>query len=103
MYVDSCTDVFAVPAAIKTGKTLPSGRYKYYNPEDPHAVIAIAGADTDPTKALKDLPILKDVSAELYARKTQLDSLTADAAAKDKVREMIHDVLFRGVKFRNSR
>lgn len=102
-HIDSCTDVFAVPAAIKTGKTLPSGPYKYYNPEDPHAVIAIAGADTDPTKALKDLPILKDVSAELSAHKTQLDSLTTDAAAKDKVREMIHDVLFRGVKFRNSR
>jgi hypothetical protein len=78
---------FCVPAAIKPGNTLPSGRYKYYDPEDPHAVIAIAGANTDPTKALKDLPVLKDVSADLSARKTQLDSLTADAAAKDKVRE----------------
>ena len=59
-----------MPAAFKTGETLPSGRYKYYNPEDPHAVVAIAGADTDPTKALKDLPVLKDVSEDLSARKT---------------------------------
>lgn len=61
-------------------------RYKYFNPQNPSAAIAIAGADTNPFVVFANLPVLADKQEAVATSEAELVKFTAAAEADKKVR-----------------
>ena len=61
-------------------------RYKYFNPQNPSAAIAIAGADTNPFVVFANLPVLVDKKEAVATSEADVVKFTAAAEADKKVR-----------------
>jgi hypothetical protein len=60
-------------------------RYKYFNPQNPSAAIAIAGADTNPFVVFANLPVLVDKKEAVETSEADVVKFTAAAEADKKV------------------
>ena len=66
-----------------------SGRYKYYNPNDPSHSVPIAGADTDPFVVFANLPVLKDKQEDIAKLDEEAKSTKDDAQKAKQVSRTI--------------
>jgi len=57
-------------------------RFKYFNPNDPSATVAVAGADPDPKAVFLSLPVIADKSEEMDKCRVALDTAKAEETVK---------------------